>query len=73
MDENLSMIIYFNNRYVSAGGEQTPSGRCYGKILFSLLDEIFFSHEGSISMGPENVRPMTKRGNKNGKVFSKRS
>lgn len=72
MDENLSIVIYFNNRYVSCGGETTPSGRRYGKILFSILGEIFPPDKGNISIGPENFRPVTKEKNKNEKVFGKR-
>lgn len=71
MDEVLSMVIYFNNKYVTCGGEGTPSGRCYGKILFSLSDEIFSFCGGSSNMRPENVRPVIKEGKKNEKVFGK--
>lgn len=66
MGEILSMVIYFNNRYVSCGGERTPSGRCYGKILFSLLDEIFPSYGESSSMRPEKSGPVAKGKNKQG-------
>ena len=64
--ELLSMVIYFNNKYISCGGERTPSGRCYGKILFSLLDEIFSSHGGSSSIRPEKFGPVTKGENEQG-------